>query len=67
MIEINPNDLVDNAKYRLQYVDYEPDTWTVWTKFTHRALEEIYDDQSISKVQIQSDGDAELILELDVI
>lgn len=64
MNQINPFQLIGAAVFRVQYLDYEPEQWTVWQRLSKKRLEEILDDYSVSKIQLKPDLE-DLIYDLD--
>ena len=64
-MKINASEYIDKADYRVQYLDYEPHQWTVWSRLTVDRLVSVIEDLSVRKIQIRPDGQ-NTILDLDV-
>ena len=65
MKKIDPRSFIGKATITYQYADYEDDTWTVPVSLTGKALQDVYDDLSITKIRIYPNNST-VVYELDV-
>ncbi len=66
METINPSDLIGISEFRVQYLDYDEDTWTVWTTLTPARFDTVINDFSVRKIQIRTYSQPDIIHNIDV-